>query len=64
MKQLLLLPVLLLIYVCLVLGCLRSGALLVDMHDDVCFLAGIGAYLCVFPVSLLFGWLAIKIIKP
>lgn len=54
---------LLLVYNIVCVGCLRSGALLVNMHDDLAFLAGIGAYLLVLPATIVYGWLSIKTLR-
>lgn len=45
------------------IGCLRSGALLVDMHDDVAFMAGICAYLLIFPSTVVFVTLVYNQLK-
>jgi hypothetical protein len=56
--------VLLLVYLVLLLGCLRMAALLIDMHDDVAFVLGFVTYVSLAPLTTACGWAAFKILKP
>lgn len=50
-------------YLIIFIACIRSGALLVDMHDDAAFVVGLCCYFILFPVTLLFGSLFRRLIN-
>lgn len=57
------LAILTLVYLIVLAGCLRSGALLINERDDFAFVAALLAYATTIPATLVFAVMATRCVQ-